>query len=479
MSQQQRATYENPLVGRYASKEMSFVWSPQKKFSTWRHLWIALAQAEQELGQDISDEQLAQMREFADTINFDVAEEEERVRRHDVMSHVHAFGVQCPAAKPIIHLGATSCYVTDNTELIQIRAALELTSVSLLKLIRALRDFAVTHRAQATLGFTHYQPAQLTTVGKRACLWLHDFVLDYEELQHLLSQFPFRGVKGTTGTQASFLELFNGDHQAVSTLDRRVTELMGFKRSLPICGQTYTRKIDTMVLNVLAGIASSAHKMATDIRLLMNLKEADEPFAEKQIGSSAMAYKRNPMRSERVCSIARYVMTLPNTAAGTHSTQWFERTLDDSANRRIILPEGFLGTDAILAISTNVASGMRIWPLVIERRIQEELPFMATENIMMACVKAGGDRQELHEVIRLHAVAAANRVKEEGVENDLLDRVRTDSRFAAIHDTLDSMLDPSGFVGRAPEQVDDFVEQVVDPILTNLSDDSSAADLQV
>lgn len=476
---QDRSTYENPLTGRYASKAMSFLWSPQNKFGTWRKLWIALAQAEQELGLDISDAQLAELRASAETINFEVAEEEERVRRHDVMSHVHAFGVQCPQAKGIIHLGATSCFVTDNSELIQIRSSLELTAQALIGVIRALRNFAMEHRAQPTLGFTHYQPAQLTTVGKRACLWLQDFVSDYREVQHLLENFPFRGVKGTTGTQASFLALFDGDHDKVRALDRRVSELMGFTRSLPICGQTYSRKFDTQVLNVLAGIAASAHKMATDIRLLMNLKELDEPFAKKQIGSSAMAYKRNPMRSERICSLARHVMTLPQTAAGTHATQWFERTLDDSANRRIILPEGFLGVDAILAITANVASGMVIWPLVIEQRIREELPFIASENIMMACVQAGGDRQELHEAVRQHAVAAAERVKDEGVANDLLDRIRSDAEFAAIHNRLDSILDPRQYVGRAPQQVEEFVSEDVDPILAAAPQATDVEDLHV
>ena len=353
-----RDLYENPLVSRYASKEMSFIWSPQKKFSTWRRLWLALAKAEQELGLEITDEQLAEMAAHLDDINFEVAEEEEKIRRHDVMSHVHAFGIQCPKARPIIHLGATSCYVGDNTELIQLRESLQLVRKRLLKVMSLLRNFSMEYRSQATLGFTHYQPAQLTTVGKRASLWLYDLLTDFETIDRLEKELPFRGVKGTTGTQATFLTLFNGDHDKVKQLNEKVTSAMGFERAVPVSGQTYSRKWDYIALSALSQIAQSAHKMATDIRLLMNLKEVEEPFGKKQIGSSAMAYKRNPMRSERICSLARFVMSLPENAAQTHATQWFERTLDDSANRRLSLPEGFLGTDVILNILANVVDGM-------------------------------------------------------------------------------------------------------------------------
>jgi adenylosuccinate lyase len=460
-----RTKYENPLVSRYASDDMSRVWSPQFKFSTWRRLWLALAKAEQALGLDISDEQLAQMEANLDDIDFDRAAEIERERRHDVMSHVETFGERCPAAKPIIHLGATSCFVTDNTELIQMRESLRLLRGKLLSLIAAMADQAEALRSLPTLGFTHYQPAQLTTVGKRICLWLQDFLLDFQELDHQLETFPFRGVKGTTGTQASFLNLFDGDHDKVRELNARVTDLMGFRSAIPVSGQTYTRKIDTQVLNTLAGIASSAYKMAGDIRLLMNLKEVDEPFTKKQIGSSAMAYKRNPMRSERICSLARYVMSLPATGAATHSNQWFERTLDDSAIRRIVLPEGFLATDVILSIARNVMQGLRVWPEMIRRRIDEELPYMATENIMMACVKAGGDRQDMHEAVRIHSVAASERVKEEGVSSDLMDRIAADPCFAPVHGQLASLLDPAAYVGRAPEQVTEFLAEHIRPLL--------------
>jgi adenylosuccinate lyase len=470
-----RTKYENPLVSRYASDAMSLIWSPQFKFSTWRRLWLALAKAEQGLGLDITDEQIAEMEANLDDIDFDRAAEIERVRRHDVMSHVETFGERCPAAKPIIHLGATSCFVTDNTELIQMRESLSLLRGKMLSLMSAMAEQAHGLRALPTLGFTHYQPAQLTTVGKRICLWLQDFLFDFQELDRQLASFPFRGVKGTTGTQASFLKLFDDDHEKVNSLNARVTELMGFSSAIPVSGQTYTRKIDTMVLNTLAGIASSAYKMAGDIRLLMNLKEVDEPFAKKQIGSSAMAYKRNPMRSERICSLARYVMSLPANGAATHSNQWFERTLDDSAIRRIVLPEAFLATDVILSISSNVMQGLRVWPEMIRRRIDEELPYMATENIMMACVKAGGDRQDMHEAVRIHSVAASERVKDEGVSSDLMDRIAADPCFAPVHGELDSLLDPAAYVGRAPEQVDEFLDAHIRPLL-DANKDAIAAD---
>lgn len=378
-------TYEHPLVQRYATKEMSFLWSPAMKFSTWRKLWTALATAEQELGLDISDEQLDQMRSKLFDIDFELAAKKESEFRHDVMGHVHAFGTQAPAAMPVIHLGATSCYVGDNTDLVQIRESLKLIKRKLVKVIAVLREFAVKYRDLPTLGFTHYQPAQLTTVGKRATLWLQDMLIDLERVDREIEDLPMRGVKGTTGTQASFLELFDGDHEKVKALNKRVCELMGFKKAIPVSGQTYTRKIEFYILSVLSGIAQSAYKMCGDIRLLANLKEVEEPFSKTQIGSSAMAYKRNPMRSERVCSLARYVMGLPDGAANTHANQWFERTLDDSAIRRIILPEAFLGTDVILGLLENISDGLHVWPEVVRAHTMAELPFMATENILMEC----------------------------------------------------------------------------------------------
>jgi adenylosuccinate lyase len=460
-----REQYENPLVSRYASAAMSYLWSPQKKFSTWRRLWLALATEERALGLPISQAQLDELAAHLDDIDFAYAEAKEQELRHDVMSHVHAYGKVCPTAMPIIHLGATSCYVTDNTELIQMKESLALVHQQLLRAIKLLRDFAVTHRAVPTLGFTHYQPAQLTTVGKRASLWLYDLYLDCQQVGRLMDELPFRGVKGTTGTQASFLDLFDGDHEKVRELNRRVTARMGFASAVPVSGQTYSRKWDYTVLCALSGIAQSAYKMAGDIRLLMNLKEMDEPFGSKQIGSSAMAYKRNPMRCERICGLARYVMSLTDNAAQTHANQWFERTLDDSANRRLSLPEAFLGIDIILSIVANVIDGLKIWPKVIEKRVMSELPFMATENILMAAVKAGGDRQELHEAIRQHSLEAARRVKEEGADNDLLQRLAADARFAAVRDRLASVVDPRLYVGRAPEQVLEFVAEQIDPLL--------------
>ena len=406
---------------RYASKEMSYIWSPDKKFSTWRKLWIALATAEKELGLNITEEQIDEMKQHIYDINYEFAEMKEKELRHDVMSHVHAFGELCPKAMPIIHLGATSCYVGDNTDLIQIREATELILSKMVRVINALRNFSDQYKALPTLGFTHYQPAQLVTVGKRATLWNQDLVIDLRNLEYQLEHIPFRGVKGTTGTQASFMELFNGDEAKVAALDHRVCELMGFKESIPVSGQTYTRKADYYVLTVLSGIAASLYKMAGDIRLLANLKEMEEPFGKNQIGSSAMAYKRNPMRCERICSLARYVMGLAENLAQTHACQWFERTLDDSAIRRIVLPEAFLATDIILTVALDVTSGLIVWPKVIENHVKEQLPFMATENILMECVKAGGDRQELHEAIRVHSMEAARMFKQEGVPFDLLE----------------------------------------------------------
>jgi len=462
--------YEHPLVQRYATKEMSFVWSPAMKFTTWRKLWTALATAEQELGIEISEEQLEQMRSKLYDIDFDFADAKEAEFRHDVMGHVHAFGEVAPAAMPIIHLGATSCYVGDNTDLIQIREALLLIQRKLVKVLATLKEFAVKYRDLPTLGFTHYQPAQLTTVGKRCTLWMQDLLLDLERVNREIDDLPMRGVKGTTGTQASFLELFDGDHEKVKQLNRRVCELMNFKRSIPVSGQTYTRKLDYAVLSVLSGITQSAYKMCGDIRLLANLKEVEEPFSKSQIGSSAMAYKRNPMRSERVCSLSRYVIGLPSAAAHTHASQWFERTLDDSAIRRMILPEGFLATDVVLNLLENIGDGLHVWPEVVKMHVMAELPFMSTEVILMECVKAGGDRQELHEAIRVYSMEAGAVVKGEGKPNDLLERIKKDDLFKAVHDKLDSLIDPNAFVGRAPEQVDEFIEEEIDPILIKFAD---------
>ena len=458
-------SYQNPLTGRYASKEMSSVWSPQKKHSTWRRLWLALAKAEQQLGLDISDEQLNEMKANLDNIDFEAAAAKEKELRHDVMSHIHVFGQLCPNAMPIIHLGATSCFVTDNTELIQLKEALKVIRKKLLKVIAAVAKLVDDNKSTPTLGFTHYQPAQLTTVGKRFSLHLQDFLFDLERLDDELNRIPFRSVKGTTGTQASFLALFDNDHQKVKQLEKMVAEEMGFDNIIAVSGQTYTRKVDFYIMSVLSGIAQSAYKMAGDIRLLANLKEIEEPFGKQQIGSSAMAYKRNPMRSERVCSLARYVMSLPSNAANTHCNQWFERTLDDSANRRIVLPEAFLATDVILSLIANIADGTQIWPKVIEKRVLSELPFMATENIMMAAVQEGGDRQELHEAIRIHSMEAGRKVKEQGGDNDLLERLKADKLFASVAERIDELVNPVAFVGRAPEQAADFLADHVYPLL--------------
>ncbi|KZV82226.1 adenylosuccinate lyase [Exidia glandulosa HHB12029] len=459
--------YQTPLSSRYASQEMAHLFSPAMRFHTWRKLWLNLAIAEQELGLPISDEAIEQMKAhlYLDEAQFAVAAEEEKKRRHDVMAHVHTFGTVAPAAAGIIHLGATSCYVTDNADLIFIREALQILLKKLAAVIERLSNFASQHRALPALGFTHFQPAQLTTVGKRCTLWLQELLWDLRNLTRARDDLGFRGVKGTTGTQASFLTLFNGDHDKVLALDKRVTELCGFSYAYPVSSQTYSRKIDADVLGALASFGSTAHKLSTDLRLLANLKEVEEPFEAGQIGSSAMAYKRNPMRNERVCSLARHLWALQQNALTTAGTQWFERTLDDSANRRITLPEAFLTADVILKTLQNISEGMVVYPKVMARRIAQELPFMATENIIMAIVKAGGDRQEAHEKIRVLSHQAAKLVKEEGLENDLIERVRKDPYFAPIAGQLDGLLDPSTFIGRAPEQVDAFLEEWVKPAL--------------
>ncbi len=468
-------TYEHPLASRYASQEMQDIFSPRFKFTTWRELWIALAEGEQALGLAISDEQINELKANKETFDFDATKAYEKQFRHDVMAHVHHYGDLCPKARPIIHLGATSCYVGDNTDLIQLRTALDVTITRLANLIAALADFAEAQQDLPTLGFTHYQPAQLTTVGKRACLWLADLMVDLRQLTRARDELRFRGVKGTTGTQASFLALFDGDHDKVEALDASVSEAMGFRDRLIICGQTYSRKTDFDVLNALASLGSSIHKMATDLRLLANLKEIEEPFAKDQIGSSAMAYKRNPMRSERACSLARFLMNLAANAGQTHATQWMERSLDDSANRRLSLSEAFLSADAICSIMHNVCSGLVVYPAVIARRIASELPFMATENIIMAMVKSGGDRQTVHEAIRVHSLAAARVVKQEGGDNDLLQRIEADPYFSPIHAELDALLKPDSFVGRAPQQVRAFLTQEVRPALHLLADRLSEA----
>ena len=469
--------YDNPLISRYASEPMSRLWSDDKKFGTWRRLWVALAEAEQALGLPITDEQIAELRAHVDQIDFEAAGRYERQFRHDVMAHVHAYRQVCPAAGPIIHLGATSCYVTDNTDLILLREALQLVCRRLAALIGALADFAVQHRDLACLGFTHLQPAQPTTVGKRACLWAYDLALDLHEAEHRLDQLKARGVKGTTGTQASFLALFDGDHDKVRQLDQLVADKMGFAATYAVTGQTYTRKIDAQVVDVLSGIAQSAHKMATDLRLLASRKELEEPFEQQQIGSSAMAYKRNPMRCERICSLARFVISLQSSAAQTLATQWMERTLDDSANRRLVLPQAFLAIDAVLMLCQNVSSGLCVYPQVIGKNLREELPFMATENILMAAVTAGGDRQLLHERIRQHSHAAGAVVKLEGRPNDLLERLAADEAFAGTD--WQTALDPAHFVGRAPQQVDEFVAQVVAPIRQRYGQDAPQSEVLV
>ncbi len=457
--------YVSPLSERYASKEMQYIFSPDMKFRTWRRLWIALAETEKELGLNITQEQINELKAHQDDINYDVAKAREKEVRHDVMSHVYAYGQQCPKAKGIIHLGATSCYVGDNTDIIVMTEALKLVRKKLVNVIGELAHFAEEYKALPTLAFTHFQPAQPTTVGKRATLWMQEFCLDLEDLNHVISTMKLLGSKGTTGTQASFLELFDGDQETIDKIDPMIAKKMGFSECYPVSGQTYSRKVDTRVLNVLAGIAASAHKMSNDIRLLQHLKEVEEPFEKSQIGSSAMAYKRNPMRSERIASLSRYVMVDALNPAITSATQWFERTLDDSANKRLSVPEGFLAVDGILDLCLNVVDGLVVYPKVIEKRLMSELPFMATENIMMDAVKAGGDRQELHERIRELSMEAGKNVKVNGGENNLLELIAADPAFNLSLEDLKKTMEPSRYVGRAKEQVDAFLSQVVRPIL--------------
>ena len=457
--------YVSPLSERYASKEMQYIFSPDMKVRTWRKLWIALAETEKELGLNITQEQIDELKAHAEDINYEVARERERQVRHDVMSHVYAYGVQCPKAKGIIHLGATSCYVGDNTDIIVMTEALKLVRKKLVNVIAELAAFADKYKAQPTLAFTHFQPAQPTTVGKRATLWTQEFLLDLEDLEYVLSTMKLLGSKGTTGTQASFLELFDGDQETIDKIDPMIAEKMGFKECYPVSGQTYSRKVDTRVANILAGIAASAHKMSNDIRLLQHLKEVEEPFEKSQIGSSAMAYKRNPMRSERIASLSRYVMVDALNPAITSATQWFERTLDDSANKRLSIPEGFLAIDGILDLCLNVVDGLVVYPKVIEKHMMAELPFMATENIMMDAVKAGGDRQELHERIRELSMEAGKTVKVEGKDNNLLELIAADPAFNLTLEDLQKSMDPTKYVGRAKEQTEKFVSKVVQPIL--------------
>src|SRR3954464_11359035 len=463
--------YENPLISRYASREMATLWGDQRKFSTWRRLWVALAEAEAELGLLVSAAQIAELKAYTDDINFDAAQQYERKLRHDVMAHVHAYGDQCPAARPIIHLGATSCYVTDNTDLILMRESLQMVASRLAGVIVSLADFAQKYRDLPTLSFTHLQAAQPTTVGRRTCLWAYDLALDLAEVEHRIASLKARSVKGTTGTQASFLELFDGDHDKVRKLEQLVAKKMGFDSTYAITGQTYSRKVDAQVLDTLSGIAASAHKTATDLRILAHRKEVEEPFEKEQIGSSAMAYKRNPMRSERICSLARFAMSLASNTDETHATQWMERTLDDSANRRLVIPQAFLAIDAVLLLYQNVASGLVVYPQVIAKHLREELPFMATENILMAAVAAGGDRQTLHERIRQHSQAAAAVVKEQGGANDLIARLKADEAFAAVD--IDAAIEPGKLVGRSKEQVDEFLNEIVSPIKKRYSDRTS------
>ncbi len=463
--------YENPLCARYASRTMQHIFSPDFKFSTWRRLWIALAEAEQELGLPITDEQISEMRAHIDDIDYEKAAQYESRLRHDVMAHIRTFGECCPKAKPIIHLGATSCYVGDNTDIIQLREGLLQIRKLLVNAIAALRDFAEENKDVPTLAYTHFQAAQPTTVGKRACLWLQDYIMDLDRLEFELSHLRLLGCKGTTGTGASFLELFGGDGEKVAALEEKIAAKMGFSACMPVSGQTYSRKVDCFVLNVLAGIAQSMCKMATDLRLLAHMKEFDEPFETEQVGSSAMAYKRNPMRSERVCSLSRYVINAARNTADTASAQWLERTLDDSANRRITLPEAFLAADGALTLVINIIRGGHVYPMVMEKHLKEEMPFMATENILMHAVTQGGDRQELHEAIRRHSQDAAARVKLEGGENDLLDRLLADPAFHLKEEDLKDILDVRKFVGLAPQQTEKFLREYAEPVLTRYADE--------
>ncbi len=462
--------YVDPLTTRYATKPMLEQFAEKTRMILWRKLWLALAESEKELGLNITDEQIAQMRAHLEDINFAVAKEREKVVRHDVMAYVYAYGQQCPAAMPIIHLGATSCFVTDNSDAIIYHDALVLVKKKLVNVMDKLAKFALKYADMPTLGFTHLQPAQLVTVGKRAALWLQELQMDYENLQFVLDNTRLRGVKGTTGTQASFLQLFDGDHEKVKKLNELVVKKMGFEKTFAVTGQTYSRKYDYNILSVLSQIAQSAYKFANDVRILQNMKEIEEPFEKNQIGSSAMAYKRNPMRSERICSLSRYVISLPANAANTAAVQWFERTLDDSANRRLVMAQAFLSIDAILEIYMNVADGLVVYENTINKHIMAELPFMSTEVILMECVKAGGNRQELHEKIRVHSMEASKMVKQFGKDNDLIERIKNDSAFAAINDKIDSILDPKNFIGRAKEQTIEFINEVINPILEENKD---------
>ena len=470
MGTRMKNTYESPLNSRYASEQMKYIFSPDFKFRTWRKLWIALAESEKELGLNITDEQIAELKAHADDINYDVAAAREKEVRHDVMSHVYAYGVLCPKAKPIIHLGATSCYVGDNTDVITMREAMLLIRRKLVNLLSVLSKFALEYKDMPCLAYTHYQPAQPTTVGKRASLWLNEFLMDFQNLEFQLTQLKLLGSKGTTGTQASFMELFDGDTDKVKALDRMIAEKMGFDSCFAVSGQTYSRKLDYQMLTVLAGIGMSATKFSNDIRLLQHMKEIEEPFEKHQIGSSAMAYKRNPMRSERIASLSRYIIADIQNTAMTSGAQWFERTLDDSANKRLSVPEAFLAADAVLELCINVADGLVVYPKMIEKHLRDELPFMATENIMMEAVKKGGDRQELHERIRIHSMAAGRVVKAEGGKNDLLERIAADENFGVTLDELNALMNPSDFVGRAPQQTQEFVEDEINPILEKYSD---------
>lgn len=473
------STYESPLSSRYASDEMLRLFSADKKFSTWRRLWVALARGEMELGLPVTAEQVAELEAHLDDINYDSAAQWERKLRHDVMAHIHAYGEQCPKAMPIIHLGATSCYVGDNTDLILMREGLGLIRDKLVRVLAVLADFSDKYKSLPTLGFTHFQPAQLVTVGKRATLWMNELLMDLDEVEYRIDRLPLRGVKGTTGTQASFLELFEGDHEKVLELDRKIAKEMGFTSTVPVCGQTYSRKVDAAVLATLSGIAQSASKFATDLRLLCHLKEVEEPFEKNQIGSSAMPYKRNPMRSERICSLARYVMVDALNPAVTASNQWFERTLDDSANKRISVPEAFLAVDAILNIYENVVSGLVVHEKVIEKHILEELPFMASENIMMDAVKRGGDRQALHERIRVLSQEAGRNVKELGLSNNLIELIAADPMFGMNREALTAHLEPSRYIGRCPEQVTEFLEGSVKPVLARHAEALSTGSVEL
>ena len=459
-------TYETPLNSRYASKEMQYIFSPDRKFTTWRKLWVALAESEMEMGLPVTQAQVDELKAHIDDIDYENARRHEERVRHDVMAHVHAYGDVCPNARGIIHLGATSCYVTDNADVLMLRDALKLIRTKVVETLRRLRTFALEYKGLPTLGFTHLQPAQLTTVGKRATLWMQDLLMDLNDIDYMLSQLKLLGNKGATGTQISFLALFNGDGDKVEELEQRIAHKMGMEAVFPVSGQTYPRKLDSRVLNVLSGVAQSAYKFAQDLRILQSLKEVEEPFEKNQIGSSAMAYKRNPMRSERICALARHVMALTQDASMTASTQWFERTLDDSANRRLSLPEAFLSLDAVLELYANIASNMVVYPKIIARHIDENLPFMATENIMMEAVRLGGDRQEIHERIRVHSQAAAYRMKAEGLDNDLLERIAGDDAFKMERGMLNELLDAKKYTGRAEEQTEKFIANEIDPILS-------------